>query len=159
ELSVDMLKTGADLFVLDGPLTYFSLEGPVIGMVKRQIRPYLDSEQVSILGRLGVGERTPVFTLTDQRLERFSWYARIAARRPIDGVMTGIVRLETSTAMGGQLAKQLADTTAAVLPRFATEFGRDPRAPQNLYPVAELERNLHHRLGDHALIKRAIETA
>jgi len=32
-------KVGVDLFVLDGPLTYFALVGPVVGMIKRQNRP------------------------------------------------------------------------------------------------------------------------
>ena len=77
-------------------------------------------------------------------------------KRSIDGTMTGIVRLETSTATGIDFARQLADLSSAVLPEFATEWGRDPRAPQNLYPVAQLERELHHRLGDKALIKRAM---
>ena len=148
-----------DLFVLDGPLTYFALAGPVVGMIKRQNRPYLKPDQTPILAALRLGERTPVFCIGEQRLERFSWYARIGMRRPIDGTMTGIVRLETWTATGIDFARQLADLTSAALPGFATEWGRDPRAPQNLYPVAQLERELHHRLGDKVLIKRAIESA
>jgi hypothetical protein len=159
-LAGDLFATvGPDLFVLDGPLTYFGLAGPVVGMIKRQNRPYLKPDQTPILGRLRLGERTPIFCIGEQRLERYSWYARIGTRRPIDGTMTGIVRLETSTATGIDFARQLADLTSAVLPGFATEWGRDPRAPQNLYPVAQLERELHHRLGDKALIKRAIESA
>lgn len=146
-----------ELLVLDGPLSYFDARVPVVGMIKRQVRPYLASEQAAILPRLGVGQRTPLFILGDRSLERFSWYARIGVRRPIDGVMTGIVRLETTTARGLAAAVHLAEMTAAALPRFATEIGRDPRAPQNLYPVARLESELHHRLGDPALVKRGIE--
>jgi hypothetical protein len=152
-------KVGVDLFVLDGPLTYFGLVGPVVGMVKRQNRPYLNPEQMPIFAGLRLGERTPVFCIGEQGLERFSWYARIGIRRPINGTMTGIVRLETSAAAGLDSARQLADLSSALLPMFATEWGRDPRAPQNLYPVAQLERELHHRLGDRLLIKRAIESA
>jgi hypothetical protein len=159
-LAGDLFATvGFDLFVLDGPLTYFAVAGPVVGMIKRQTRPYLKPDQAPILAALGLGERTPIFCIGEQRLERFSWYARIGMRRPIDGTMTGIVRLETSTAVGIDFARQLADLTSAVLPGFATEWGRDPRAPQNLYPVAQLERELHHRLGDKLLIKRSIESA
>jgi hypothetical protein len=159
-LAGDLFTTvGFDLFVLDGPLTYFAVAGPVVGMIKRQTRPYLKPDQTPILAALRLGERTPIFCIGEQRLERFSWYARIGMRRPIDGTMTGIVRLETSTAAGIDFARQLADLTSAVLPGFATEWGRDPRAPQNLYPVAQLERELHHRLGDKLLIKRSIESA
>jgi hypothetical protein len=158
-LAGDLFATvGFDLFVLDGPLTYFAVAGPVVGMIKRQNRPYLKQDQTPILAALRLGERTPIFCIGEQRLERFSWYARIGARRSIDGTMTGIVRLETSIATGIDFARQLADLTSAVLPVFATEWGRDPRAPQNLYPVAQLERELHHRLGDKLLIKRAIES-
>jgi hypothetical protein len=44
-----------------------------------------------------------------------------------------------------------------VLPVFASQPGRDPRAPQNLYPVGALETQLRHRLGDAQLVRRAIE--
>lgn len=159
-LAREVMATDApDLLVLDGPLTYFAGEGLVVGMIKRQNRPHLRPDQAGILGLLGVGERTPLFLLGDQRLERFSWYLRIGPRRPIDGTMTGIVRLETSTAAGLDHARRVADITAAVLPRFATEWGKDPRAPQNLYPVAQLERELHRRLGDRMILRRAIESA
>jgi len=157
-LAGDLFTTvGFDLLVLDGPLTYFALAGPVVGMVKRQNRPYLSPDQTPVLANLGIGERTPIFCIGEQRLERFSWYIRVGVRRPIDGTMTGIVRLETSTAGGIEAAREIADVTARALPKFATEWGRDPRAPQNLYPVSQLESEMHHRLGDRALIRRAIE--
>lgn len=148
----------AELLVLDGPLTYFA-DGPIVGMIKRQSRSYLPNEQSSILGQLAAGERTPLFQLGEQRLERFSWYTRLAPVRPIDGAMTGIVRLEVPKEIGLEKARSLADLTTSVLPRFASVVGRDPRAPQNLYPVGQLERLLRHRLGDAELVKRAVEVA
>lgn len=146
----------AELLVLDGPLTYFA-QGPVVGMIKRQSRSYLPLDRGTILASLTAGQRTPLFRLGEQRLERYSWYARLASVRPIDGGMTGIVRLEVATSIGIEQARELADLTTAVLPRFASVVGRDPRAPQNLYPVGQLERILRHRLGDAALVKRALE--
>lgn len=146
----------AELLVLDGPLTYFA-QGPVVGMIKRQSRSYLPLDRGTILASLTEGQRTPLFRLGEQRLERYSWYARLASVRPIDGGMTGIVRLEVATSIGIEQARELADLTTAVLPRFASVVGRDPRAPQNLYPVGQLERILRHRLGDAALVKRALE--
>ena len=71
--------------------------------------------------------------------------------------MTGIVRLEAATALGLAETVRLADAATRVLPRYATRIGRDPRAPQNLYPVAALESKLHHRLGDLALVRRGLE--
>jgi hypothetical protein len=146
----------AELLILDGPLTYFA-EGPVVGMIKRQLRSYLPLDRATILSTLAVEQRTPIFRLGEQRLERYSWYVRLATVRPIDGRMTGIVRLEVSTSIGLEKARTLADLTTSVLPRFASVVGRDPRAPQNLYPVGQLERILRHRLGDAALVKRALE--
>jgi hypothetical protein len=152
------LGAEAELLVLDGPLTYFA-DGPIVGMSKRQSRSYLPEDRSTILSALGTAERTPLFQLGEQRLERYSWYARLAPVRRIDGTMTGVVRLEVPKEVGQEQARSLADLTTAVLPRFASVVGRDPRAPQNLYPVAQLERVLRHRLGDAALVRRAVETA
>jgi hypothetical protein len=146
----------ADLLVLDGPLTYFA-DGAIVGLIKRQSRSYLPTDRAGILNDLGVGERTPLFQLGEQRLERFSWYTRLGPQRPIDGAMTGVVRLEVPREIGIDRARSLADLATAALPRFASVVGRDPRAPQNLYPVGELERVLRHRLGDGALVRRALE--
>ena len=146
----------ADLLVLDGPLTYFSA-APALGLIKRQSRSYLDAERARLLGRLRRGDRTPIFAFGEQRLERYSWYLRLAEGRPIDGVMAGIVRLEVTTEIGLDGARALADLSASALPRFASVPGRDPRAPQNLHPVGQLELVLRHRLGDAELVRRALE--
>jgi hypothetical protein len=53
--------------------------------------------------------------------------------------------------------RSLADLSAALLPRFASSAGRDPRAPQNLYPIGGLENALRHKMGDTLVIRRAIE--
>src|SRR4051812_6983543 len=147
---------GADLLVSDGPLTYFAT-GPAVGIVKRQSRSYLDPARAAVLGALEPGERSPIFKLGEQRLERYSWYLRLAAQRAIDGAMAGIVRLEVAARDGLDAAREIADLTAVVLPRFAPRLGRDPRAPQNLFPVGALESTLRHRLGDAALVRRALE--
>ena len=47
----------------------------------------------------------------------------------------------------------------ATLPRFASAPHKDPRAPQNLYPISGLERVLRRRLGDPLLILRALRSA
>jgi hypothetical protein len=146
----------AELVVLDGPLTYFA-GGPAVGMVKRQARTYLDAERAQVLPKLATGERTPIFRLGEQRLERWSWYLRLAPRRAVDGAMTDIVRLEVAASDGLNAARRLADLCGAVLPRFAPRPARDPRAPQNLFPISALEGALRHRLGDAALVRRALE--
>jgi hypothetical protein len=157
KLAEEILTEGkAELVVSDGPLSYFA-PGPAIGMVKRQSRPYLDAPRAAILAELAPGERTPKFKLGEQRLERYSWYLCLADRRPIDGAMAGMVRLEVAAVTGLEQAQELAELAGAVLPRFASQPGRDPRAPQNLYPVGALETQLRSRLGDSSLIRRALE--
>jgi hypothetical protein len=158
-LAIAVFERGrADLVVQDGPLTYFA-NGPIVGLIKRQSRAYLPPERSAILKELQPGERTPLFRLGEQRLERYTWYARIAQGRQIDGTMTGIVRLEVPAEAGLDQARSLADLATATMPQFASAIGRDPRAPQNLYPVGQLERVLRHRLGDAELLKRALEVA
>lgn len=146
----------AKLVVADGPLSY-AMSGCLIGMVKRQSRAYLDTERSRVIPNLRAGDRTPLFKLGEQRLERYSWYLRLADGRSIDGAMAGVVRLETDASRGVDAARELADLAGSVLPRFASQPGRDPRAPQNLYPVGALEMHLRHRLGDAQLVRRAIE--
>lgn len=156
-LATQMLEAPeVQLVVSDGPLSYFA-PGPAVDMVKRQSRSYLDPDRSAILAELAPGERTPIFRLGEQRLERYSWYLRLAERRRIDGPMAGVVRLEVAAVGGLEQAQALADLAGACLPRFATQLGRDPRAPQNLYPVGALEGQLRNRLGDPWLIRRALE--
>jgi uncharacterized protein len=67
----------------------------------------------------------------------------------------GIVRCEVRAGMRLDGAEVLADRVTALLPGYA---GRptDPRAPQNLAPVAGLEAWLRHRMGNRAMIRRSL---
>lgn len=146
------------LVFLDGPLTFFTATKlPVVGFVKRLLRSYLPPDKAVLLRTIGIGQRTPIFLIKDTRHHRYSWYSRIAFGRAIDSSLTGIVRLETSSSLDFPKVQQLADLATALLPRFASAQGRDPRAPQNLYPIGGLESALRHMLGDHLVIRRAIE--
>ena len=69
------------------------------------------------------------------------------------------MRCECSPDLAPDAAVALATRTAAVLPRFASEPHKDTRAPQNLYPIGGLERELRHRLGDQALLFRSLQRA
>ena len=152
----ERLAAEADVVFLDGPLTFLaSARGPVIGFVKRQLRPYLEAREAGLLSQLEVGERTPLFLIVQVREPRYSWYLRIGAGRVVDSPLAGLVRLETSASLDLAVVRALSDTSARYLPRFASDPARDPRAPQNLYPVGALEALLRHRLGDAALIRRA----
>jgi hypothetical protein len=155
----ERLAAEVDVVFLDGPLTWVTAaaRGPVVGFVKRLLRTYLDPSASALLPRLKEGERTPLFLVEATREPRYSWYLRIGAGRAIDSPLTGLVRLECASGAGLETARTLADLSARELPRFASEAARDPRAPQNLVPIGALEARLKHLLGDHAVIRRAIE--
>ena len=53
----------------------------------------------------------------------------------------------------------LANLSQVTLCRFASAEYKDARAPQNLYPIAGLERELRRRLGDPRLLYRALRVA
>mgnify|MGYP000998081643 CR=1 FL=1 len=68
-------------------------------------------------------------------------------------------RLEMDSAEDLADVFRAADRTAALLPRYASRPERDPRAPQNLLPIGQLERELRHQLGDIELLQRFITRA
>jgi hypothetical protein len=154
----ERLSAEVDVVFLDGPLTFLTAaaRGRVVGFVKRLLRNYLEPAAQALLPRLGVGGRTPVF-LIEGREPRYSWYLRIAHGRPIQSPLTGVVRLEAPASRGLEEARSLADLSAREMPRFASDATRDPRAPQNLYPIGGLEARLKHLLGDASVIRRAVE--
>ncbi len=154
----ERLSAEVDVVVLDGPLSFLTAaaRGRVAGFVKRLLRNYLDPAAHALLPRLEVGERTPVF-LIEGREPRYSWYVRIARGRAIESALTGVARMEAPASRGLEEARALADLSARELPRFASDPTRDPRAPQNLFPIGGLEARLKHLLGDAALVRRAIE--
>ncbi len=160
------LPAGDDvLVVVDGPLTFLPRwaghAAAVVGLVKTHHRRYLEGASLArCIVELAPGERTPIFlVLTEREVDRrFSWYVRVAAPPPFHHPLVGIVRLETWAEGGLERARRLADITALVLPRFTPPLGWDARAPANLYPVAALEEHLRHSLGDHAWVRRSIES-
>jgi hypothetical protein len=159
-LGRDLAETEGALVIADGPLTFGeATRGAVLGYVKRIFKLYLPSEHLGLLARLGAGERTPLFALrSSRRFVRFSWFLRLAQPQLGDSELAGIARLEVSETVGLDLARRLADASAAVLPRFVPGRWRDPRSPQNLLPIGALEASLRRHVGDGRLIRRHIET-
>jgi len=152
-----MADAGYPLVVVDGPLGFWpTRHSSVVGLVKTIHKQYLAPPQLDLLVRLSRGERTPLFRIERDR-SAYSWYLRLSPRRPIEHPWAGLVRLEALEFVGKETAIRLADLTAGLLPGFASSPIRDPRAPQNLYPVGALEDHLRRRLGDQELIRRSIE--
>jgi hypothetical protein len=143
------------LLVVDGPLTgKLDLVGAV-GYVKTHRVAYLPPEVSTVIGQLAAGQRTPLF-VTQGTWSRYNWYLRLPG--PGAHAWSGVVRCEASADLSLDTARHLADTTARTLPRFASSPHKDPRAPQNLYPIAGLERELRRRLGDATWLWRAIKS-
>ena len=71
----------------------------------------------------------------------------------------GVVRIECAAELDKAEAVALADLSVVTLPRFASSSYKDPRAPQNLVPIAGLERRLRSMLGDGRLLYRTLVLA
>ena len=148
----------AGLIVVDGPLYGRAHLPRTVGLIKTHRVRYLDGVAGAgeTVAPLEPGERTPVFRFRTS-WTRNSWYLRLPGPRTHS--WSGIVRLESAADAPPEETRALADLTAALLPRFASTPHKDPRAPQNLFPVAGLERELRHRLGDSAYVRRALRAA
>jgi uncharacterized protein len=138
------------LLVADGRLRGRASLPRTIGYVKTQGTRYLPVELVRVVTGLPTGSRTPVFRLSTL----YSWYLRLPG--PIRGPWAGIVRVECSGELTAQDAIALADLSTVTLPRFGATPYKDPRAPQNLVPIAGLERRLRGLLGDSRLLHRTL---
>jgi hypothetical protein len=152
------VESGADrdLLVVDGPMGDRRLIDGAVGYVKSHHVAYLPVAQQAVVGRLTPGQRTPLFRIGSERF-RWSWYLRLPG--PATHAWWGVVRCEAAGELTLDDAVARADLVAATLPRFASQPHNDPRAPQNLHPIAGLERELKHRLGDPLLLERALRQA
>ena len=145
-----------DAVVVDGSLRGRQHLTGAVGYVKTHHVTYLPPELNVVVGRLAPGERTPLFAL-GTTWSRISWYLRLPGAA--GSTWSGVVRAECSANHTVPEAAGLADMITAALPRFASAAHKDTRAPQNLYPIAGLERELRHRLGDPQLLYRALRRA
>ncbi len=151
------LSSGLDddsMIVFDGPLGLRQGQNSA-GYIKTQHVQYLDAEQQQIIGRLSPGQRTPLFHIGGD-IPNWSWYLRLPSGGTGGHSMTGVVRVELPGLGDVASVAARADGLTAALPRFASEAHKDARAPQNLYPIAGLERELRRRLGDGRLLDRAL---
>jgi hypothetical protein len=143
-----------DLLVVDGRLRGRPPLPRAIGFVKTHSTSYLRAPLGAIVGQLAAGQRTPVFRIGDPTHPTYSWYLRLpgASTAP----WAGVVRVECGGELTPGAAVALADLSQATLVRYASSEYKDSRAPQNLYPIAGLERGLRRRLGEPALLYRAL---
>jgi hypothetical protein len=156
-IAEDARRNGDELILLDGPLRKRGHIHDAVGVVKSHYVRYLPPELDRVVGALHAGERTPLFRVDAAPFSRASWYTRLPG--PPGGPWAGVVRCEASGALPTETLTVLADRVTVALGRYASEPHKDARAPQNLYPIAGLERELRRRLGDAGLLYRALRTA
>jgi hypothetical protein len=89
--------------------------------------------------------------------ERHTWYLRLPCA--VDTPWAGVVRVECSADLPAAQVARFASVSQVTLPRYASTEYKDSRAPQNLYPIAGLERGLRRRMGEQALVYRALRRA
>jgi hypothetical protein len=158
ELEVSLASAEeADMVVVDGPLTGRQNVPGAVGYVKSHHVSYLPEPAAAVIPRLRSGERTPLFLMMSSLWSRLSWYLRLPGSQ--GHPWAGVVRCEASAQADLAQVVGLADTITATLPRYASVSHKDPRAPQNLYPIAGLERELRRRLGDPVLLYRGLQEA
>ncbi|GGJ78146.1 hypothetical protein GCM10010123_05250 [Pilimelia anulata] len=149
------VEQDADLLVVDGKLGGRD-SAKTLGYVKTQQANYLNAAGTAVVAGLAPGERTPIFRIGDP-WPSLSWYLRLPG--PRGGPWAGIVRVECAASLPVPVAVGLADLSQVTLPLFASTAYKDPRAPQNLTPIAGLERRLRGLLGDGRLLHRAMSAA
>lgn len=145
-----------NLLVVDGPLRHRAHLPRTIGYVKTHHAQYLPANLNAVVPALSAGERTPIFVI-GTGWERYSWYLRLPCSAA--GPWTGIVRVEAAPTLDLAEVVRLANASQNLLGRFASVEYKDARAPQNLVPIAGLEKELRRRLGDAPLLYRQIRSA
>jgi hypothetical protein len=145
-----------DLLVIDGPLLGRQHLRRALGYIKSHRSTYLPPELNALVGALTPGQRTPVF-LMGTTWDRHSWYLRLPGST--GSPWSGVVRIECAAGLPLDEVIRLAGQSQVSLARFASAPYKDGRAPQNLYPIGGLERELRHRLGDARLLYRGLREA
>jgi hypothetical protein len=147
------------LVFADGPLAVVD-PGPrsIIGFIKAHARRYLPPDKEAVLAQLGCGQRTPIFAFGELRA-RYSWYVRLCPPEKGMHGWFGIARCEVPAALPMDRVIEMADLSSRLLPGFASAPYWDQRAPQNLVPIAGLEKRLRHLMGERELVYRMIRSA
>jgi uncharacterized protein len=151
-----MVDDPGALLVVDGPLRGRTHLPQAIGYIKTHRKRYLPPELNAIVTALPPGTRSPVFRLGTS-WHRYTWYLRLPGGS--GAPWSGLVRGECPAELSARQAIGLADLSLVTLPRFAATSYKDPRAPQNLVPIAGLEHRLRARLGDPRLLHRTLARA
>lgn len=156
-------ELGDGLLLCDGTRPLHGGDRRVLGYIKTVQAQRLPQEALNVVRALQEGERSPLYLVGEGQGASFEWYVRLRDPGPWAHTLAGSVRLQAYAGPEprAQLAwaREVADWSCAVLPRFATRTHQDPRAPQQLLPVRALEETLRRRLGSAPLLRRRMVAA
>lgn len=152
-LSAELASEGK-FVIADGPINELKPQS-VVGYIKTHRVNYLSVEETVTVRQLAPSQRTPMFLMDGHIYARYSWYLKLA-EVPRGHTWSGVVRCEVPASLGLERAVNYADVVTVLLPQTAPPLHIDPRAPQNLVPIAAVERELRRRLGDPGLVYRAL---
>jgi len=131
-----------------------------VGLIKTPQRvPIAAESQVRVLRELRTGERSPVFIRQRSDRRYYSWFICLRTPGPHDVALSGLAMVEMDESASRDDVMRAATLTASLLPRYAPSAHRDPRSPQNLLPVGQLERELRRRMGQREFVARLIREA
>ena len=153
------VPASVDLIVYDGPLRARP-DPKGVGYTKTMVRRYLPEDLHNMLRHLDAGDRTPMFRIGEppDAYCRWAWYLRLPGDRPHR--LACLVRCEMpARTISASDAAHRASRVTTTLMRYASDPGVEERAPQNLYPIAALERELRNYLGDEHLLKMSLLAA
>ncbi len=154
-LLAEKLVADGHVVLTDGPLSVRGMGFLGVGYVKTHHRRLLPPEHHDLIATLRGRERTSLFTVSG----RHSCYFRLVDRGGDWHPWFGMVRLEVPGDLAREDAVRLIMEACGALPRYSGVAHCDPRAPQNLQPIAALEKELRRRCGDRALGLRATRAA
>ena len=145
-----------ELIVYDGPLRG-RRDPRGVGYTKTMTRRYLPEDLHRMLADLDAGQRTPLFLIGggDDAWTRWSWYMRLPGPRPHRLACLARCEISAVTVKAADAVERASKATTTLV-RYASEPFVEERAPQNLYPIAALERELRLYLGDEHLLKMAL---
>lgn len=118
-------------------------ESPVVGVIKKHAKDYLHPRGMQLLYELGVGQRTPVFSLKQRNLNVVSWYLRLAGG---DGNTPdiGYVRVELPQKWfelrGGDW--DFVNKLSKTIYEYRCRERSYERAPISLHPIVRAEESL-----------------
>lgn len=113
---------------------------PVFGVIKKHQQNYLHPLGMQVLYRLRPGQRTPAFSLPNEKLPIVTWYVRLAGG---PGTMPnwGLVRIEASLRWFERIGQDwsIVDRLSRAIYDYRCREGSYGRAPVSLHPIVRAE--------------------